>query len=248
MNFHHSRASPRRPASGWCLAASLGVHGVVLALGAWLGLLSGARDPRPLVRAEVKFEAPAADTDWFGEFVPEPDYELETGDVCADEPELIGEDGEFVVARNEPRFESLLPAEFPTFAWRWRESSCSDTNDAAEEPERRHAAAAGELPRTPQTPQVVEASPLACPPPEYPRSSLRRREEGTVLVVLEIGADGRVLAARLEESSGFPRLDEAALRGLRAWRFRPATKGGVAVACSHLQRVTFCLARRPNAP
>lgn len=66
--------------------------------------------------------------------------------------------------------------------------------------------------------------------PPYPAASQRLEEEGTVLVRVRVGVDGRVLAAEVVRSSGHPRLDEAAVRhAQRAWRFVPATRDGLGV-------------------
>jgi len=66
--------------------------------------------------------------------------------------------------------------------------------------------------------------------PNYPAASRRLDEEGTVLVRVRVGTDGRVIAAELLRSSGYPRLDEAAVaHARRAWRFVPATRDGAAV-------------------
>ena len=69
------------------------------------------------------------------------------------------------------------------------------------------------------------------PAPVYPRESLRRREQGTVVVEVDVDADGSVSAVRVVDDCGFPRLAEAALAAVRKHAFRPATEGGRAVAC-----------------
>jgi periplasmic protein TonB len=66
--------------------------------------------------------------------------------------------------------------------------------------------------------------------PPYPPAARRMGEEGTVVVHVRIGRDGRVLASTLAQSSGSPRLDAAALaHALARWRFTPALRDGVAV-------------------
>jgi protein TonB len=62
-----------------------------------------------------------------------------------------------------------------------------------------------------------------------------------VRLALRIGADGRVEGAQVAASSGFPRLDQAALEAARRWRFRPATQGGVPVAATLPTAVHFRL-------
>ena len=48
--------------------------------------------------------------------------------------------------------------------------------------------------------------------PEYPYGAKRRGEEGTVVVEVRIGPDGRVRDASVAESSGSRRLDQAAVQ------------------------------------
>ena len=66
--------------------------------------------------------------------------------------------------------------------------------------------------------------------PEYPGSEIRLGHEGTVLLALQILPNGRVGDVRIEESSGYARLDDAAAREARKWRMQPGTNGGTAMA------------------
>lgn len=68
------------------------------------------------------------------------------------------------------------------------------------------------------------------PVPEYPASAKRLRQEGVVLLVVEVSAGGRPLAVSVARSSGVASLDEAAVRGVRRWRFDPARTAGLPVA------------------
>ncbi len=65
-----------------------------------------------------------------------------------------------------------------------------------------------------------------CAKPDYPSASRRLEEEGTVTLKFLIGADGRVLQAEIEKTSGFNRLDEAARNALSKCQFRPGTVDG----------------------
>jgi protein TonB len=57
-----------------------------------------------------------------------------------------------------------------------------------------------------------------------------------------VAPDGSVLEARVEGSSGFPRLDGAALEAIRRWRFLPALDGeGRPVAGEALVPFRFAL-------
>ena len=68
----------------------------------------------------------------------------------------------------------------------------------------------------------------SCTKPDYPSASRRLEEEGTVGLKFLIGADGRVLQAEIEKTSGFPRLDEAARNALSKCQFRPGSIDGKA--------------------
>jgi len=78
--------------------------------------------------------------------------------------------------------------------------------------------------------------------PFYPSASQRIGEEGTVVVRVVVGVDGRVVRATVAKSSGFARLDAAAIdQALAGWRFVPALKDGVAVEAERQLPVTFRL-------
>ena len=63
------------------------------------------------------------------------------------------------------------------------------------------------------------------------------------MVVLEIliRADGSVGEIKLKASSGFKRLDEAAMNAVKRWRYQPATQGGIAIDFWYEQPVEFNL-------
>ncbi|MFZ6845905.1 energy transducer TonB [Undibacterium sp. RuTC16W] len=73
---------------------------------------------------------------------------------------------------------------------------------------------------------VVEAK--SCEKPEYPRNALRNEYTGTVTLALLVGIDGRVVDARVEQSSGYKELDQAARAGLSLCKFKPASLNGQA--------------------
>jgi len=66
--------------------------------------------------------------------------------------------------------------------------------------------------------------------PRYPMQALGSRAEGRVLVRAEIRPDGQVGKLWIKQSSGAQTLDQAALDTVRAWRFSPAQRHGMAVA------------------
>ncbi|MET0329663.1 MAG: energy transducer TonB [Luteimonas sp.] len=72
--------------------------------------------------------------------------------------------------------------------------------------------------------------PVTMPQPDYPRASLRRGEQGEVLLLVKVGADGRVDGVDVIGSSQHRRLDRAAVSAVRRWRFEPAQRDGQPVA------------------
>ncbi len=60
----------------------------------------------------------------------------------------------------------------------------------------------------------------------YPDASKRANEEGRCTVQVTVAADGRITAESIQTSSGFPRLDEACLKGVHGQRVIPATEDG----------------------
>jgi periplasmic protein TonB len=60
----------------------------------------------------------------------------------------------------------------------------------------------------------------------YPDASKRAGEEGRCIVTITVAADGRITNAAIQTSSGFPRLDEACLKGVKDQRVKPATEDG----------------------
>lgn len=65
-----------------------------------------------------------------------------------------------------------------------------------------------------------------CAKPVWPKESLRKEEQGAVQLAFLIGVDGNVRDTRIEKSSGYPLLDQAAQDGLSLCKFKPATENG----------------------
>ena len=96
---------------------------------------------------------------------------------------------------------------------------------------------------TPPQSAAVAAAPTAFPPavqlpssdadylqnpePKYPENSQRLNEQGTSTIRVLIGADGLPQRAEIGKSSGFDRLDRAALATVLRWRFVPGKRNGV---------------------
>ena len=79
--------------------------------------------------------------------------------------------------------------------------------------------------------------------PDYPRTSVRRREQGDVTLRLELDPEGRVILVELAESSGARRLDEACMAVAPAWRFDLTDVSDEDRARGFLHTVRFRLTR-----
>lgn len=77
--------------------------------------------------------------------------------------------------------------------------------------------------------------------PLYPAASIREGHTGTVVLSVYVLENGRVGQVRLDQSSGYPKLDESALREARRWQLRPGMRDGVPIAMWKQIPITFRL-------
>jgi protein TonB len=82
-------------------------------------------------------------------------------------------------------------------------------------------------PPPPPAPVLVQATPRYRdnPAPLYPNQARRRGLEGTVVLEVLVGPDGRVKDLKLAQASGHRLLDEAASDSVRSWAFEPGRRG-----------------------
>jgi protein TonB len=90
-----------------------------------------------------------------------------------------------------------------------------------------------------QRPSTASAAPAAVvlpssdadylnnPAPVYPGMSRRMGEQGTAVLRVFINTEGRAEKAEIRTSSGYSRLDEAALATVQRWRYVPGKRAGV---------------------
>ena len=81
----------------------------------------------------------------------------------------------------------------------------------------------------------------AVSPVEYPLAPFQQRISGTVLLRLYVDETGQQIpdSTRIQESSGYPSLDSAALAAAPRFRFAPALRNGIPVAAAFTQPVHF---------
>ncbi|AIA73062.1 TonB protein [Pectobacterium atrosepticum SCRI1043] len=93
----------------------------------------------------------------------------------------------------------------------------------------------------PLTPPLANADYLHNPAPSYPDVAISRGYEGTVLLNVQVRADGKVQTIRIHQSSGYPSLDEAARDTVLRWSFVPARRGSQPVSGWVVVPVDFSL-------
>ena len=98
------------------------------------------------------------------------------------------------------------------------------------------AAAGADVPEAPARVRYVES--------QYPPESQAAGEQGTVEVWVRVNAEGVVIDSGVLQSSGFPRLDAAAVAAVRLWGYAAANASGRATAHEFRESVHFRLQRR----
>lgn len=79
------------------------------------------------------------------------------------------------------------------------------------------------------TPPKFNVAYLQNPRPAYPPMSRRLGEAGQVMLHVVVDVNGLPTRVDIHKSSGFSRLDEAALEAVRKWKFVPARRGDEAI-------------------
>jgi periplasmic protein TonB len=88
------------------------------------------------------------------------------------------------------------------------------------------------IPQSPPQPSVRvpvrmdPRHPLRIDADYYPDASRRANEMGRCVVQVTVAADGRIIAAIIQTHTGFDRLDQACLNGVKGQRMLPATEDG----------------------
>ena len=89
-----------------------------------------------------------------------------------------------------------------------------------------------------------DARPLSQPEPTYPPAAARSREEGTVMLLVQVDASGRPTDVSVETRSRSRDLDRAAIDAVRGWTFEPAIRDGKPQASAVRIPVEFTLEDR----
>jgi len=113
-------------------------------------------------------------------------------------------------------------------------------------------------PPSPAPKPVVIPPPQPKPPPEeyvpvtqpafaqqathvYPPEAARRHQQGTVILILYVNRSGTLDKVEIVKGSGFPLLDEAAIKEMKQSRFEPAMDGTIPIRSRAQAGVTYRL-------
>jgi len=79
------------------------------------------------------------------------------------------------------------------------------------------------------------------PPPEYPELAKQMRQEGLVLLAVDVDRQGDPVKVEIKESSGHRLLDQAALKAVSHWKFQPGRIGDLPVESAVTVPIRFRL-------
>lgn len=104
---------------------------------------------------------------------------------------------------------------------------------------------AASAPQMPSDPVMLSSElSVICPvlnAPAYPHQSRQLGESGKLMLKLGLDENGRVKEIQVINSSGYHRLDEAAIAAVKTWRCNPPLHNGQPVRAIALQSFSFVL-------
>jgi len=99
---------------------------------------------------------------------------------------------------------------------------------------------AGSLPQERPAKDVTMPTVVREVKPDYPESAKKERIQGNVMLGVVVKKDGTVGDVTVKKSL-HPELDEAAVRAMKKWEFKPGTKDGKVVDVTVEVEMTFNL-------
>lgn len=79
------------------------------------------------------------------------------------------------------------------------------------------------------------------PAPLYPELAKQMRQEGLVMLVVDVDREGIPKSVEIEKSSGYEMLDQSALKAVSHWRFQPSKVGDLPVESKVKVPIRFLL-------
>jgi len=241
--------SARRQSMGWpALIFSIGLHGAVMAAAMWFVAGSQGSDgdagdqlvdedsasvPVPVFRPQPKPEVRPA-------VVPRPVTTFRPANL----PRLLAKTNQAELVMPKWEMAPMKPIEAPPPAPKAEAkpqpqavASALPSKGKAAQTKRKavgkgSSTGAGDSVIAAETPKLISSY-----PPPYPAQARRDHAEGTAMVKVMVGSNGRVIDCSIWTSTGNESLDAAALRAVKGWRFTPAQSASASV----LVRVSFRL-------
>ena len=78
-------------------------------------------------------------------------------------------------------------------------------------------------------------------PPPYPELAKQMRQEGLVVLSVDVDREGKPSNVTIEQSSNYQMLDEAALKAVSHWRFQPGRIGDLPIESKVIVPIRFRL-------
>ena len=193
---------------------------------------SPAEKPEPTVEPEQITAEPTDTPEPPAKIEPMPEPQPAPELVAEPEPVPVPEPVEIAVepTRRDARKESEPPVDVASIETPANEAVARADSEPAGVPEVPKEASTDKLESSVQTEYTmptVDRSPAYTynPKPTYPRAARRAGRQGTVMLHVEVLADGHVDRIEIDKSSGYELLDDAAVEAVRRWRFVPAKRG-----------------------
>lgn len=80
------------------------------------------------------------------------------------------------------------------------------------------------------TSRAVPVRGVTLTPPRYPKDAVDQKVEGTVILIVDVAADGTVSKVVVERAKPAGVFDAASMEAVKKWTFKPKMNGGKAVA------------------
>lgn len=143
------------------------------------------------------------------------------------------------VKKNEATVKSVEPVIKPQVKEKIKSEDSIVKPETKPQSETKEGGGAPQVNATPTTDADYKLSALNNPKPPYPPYSYKARQEGQVILSVEVLASGEAGQVSVFSSSGFELLDESALTTVKKWHFVAAKKEGQVIPQTIRVPITF---------
>ncbi len=251
----HNRDEPRRFLPGLAVSLALLGHGTAIGALMLMDRAGPAQPPTRVLSARMVIERPPVQTSESETAAsPETPAPQSRKQPNPPQPKVVSTEATPVKKARQSASKAEAPAKRTSQAVGDKTTRDVARPPKSEKPAPAPAQVAGvtsepatSTPHSHESPPVVaprfEADYLSNPAPLYPRKSRYLGEEGRVLLKVRVSESGDAMEVTLHRSSGFKRLDRAALDAVRQWTFIPARQGRKQVMAWVVVPLEFSLRR-----